>query len=54
MSIGGLIAILVLVVAVVSLVFKAAAPDWLPMVLIAGLAIAILLSSFPIKWGAPA
>lgn len=48
MSIGGLIAIAVFLVAVVALVFKPAMPDWLPLVLIAGLAVAILLH--PIKW----
>lgn len=50
MSIGGLIALLVLIVAVVALVFKAAMPDWLPLLMIAGLAVAILLSPVKIAW----
>jgi hypothetical protein len=54
MSVGALIAVLVLVCVIVALVFKTVAPDWLPLVLIGGCALAILLSAFPIKWGPPA
>lgn len=54
MSVGSLIAVLVLVCVVVALVFKAAAPDWLPLVLIGGCALAILLSAFPIRFNTPA
>lgn len=52
-SVGGLVAVLVLVCVVVALVFKAAAPDWLPYALIGALALAILLSAWPLRVNAP-
>lgn len=48
-SIGSLIAIVVLVIVVVALVFRAAAPDWLPYVIDGALALAILLSVYPLR-----
>ena len=48
MSVGGLIAIVVLVIVVVALVFSQQAPEWLPLVLIGGLAVALLLHGFPV------
>lgn len=50
MSVGALLAILVLGAALLVMVFKPAAPDWLPYALDAMLAVAILLSPFPVKW----
>lgn len=46
MSIGAVLALLVLVCCVVALVFGAAAPAWLPYALIAALALAIVLSGY--------
>lgn len=50
MSIGALIAIVVLVICVVALVFAPGSPSWLPFALIGSLAVAVLLSPFPVKW----
>lgn len=51
MSIGWLLAVIVLILVVVALVFGAAAPPWLPLVMIGTLAVAILLS--PVSFKAP-
>lgn len=53
MSVGGLIAILVLLVCVVALVFSAVAPAWLPLVLTACLALAILFSGWVLPTRTP-
>lgn len=53
MSVGGLLAVIVLVIVVVALVFRAAAPDWLPYALDAALALAILLAVYPLRRVAP-
>lgn len=54
MSFGAIVAFLVLVAALIAAVFKVAAPEWLPYVLDAMLALAILFSAFPVgkfPWG---
>lgn len=48
MSIGGLIALVVLVVCVIALLVTT--PAWLPFALIGGLAIGVLLSGYPLAW----
>ena len=48
MSIGGLIAIVVLFVAIIALLV--AVPGWVPVALIAALAVALLLGGVPIAW----
>lgn len=50
MSIGWLLAIVVLFLVVVALVFKPAAPEWLPLALTGMLALAIVLSPLSLKW----
>lgn len=50
-SIGGLIAIVVLLVAIIALLVSV--PPWVPLVLVAGLAVAVLLSAYPVRWGGP-
>ena len=48
MSLGSILALLVLIVAVVALVFSTAMPGWLPLVLTAGLALAILTGGYTV------
>lgn len=48
MSIGGLVAIVVLIVCVVAMLVPA--PAWLPYALIAAEAVGILLSRYPLAW----
>jgi hypothetical protein len=49
-SFGAILAFLVLVAALIAAVFRVSAPEWLPYVLDAMLALAILLSPFPVRW----
>lgn len=51
MSVGWLLALLVLLGALFVMVFKPAAPEWLPYAMDAMLALAIMLS--PVTWKAP-
>ena len=53
MSLGAILALIVLVIVVVALVFTAAMPAWLPLVLIGALALAILVGgyTFPVRAG---
>lgn len=48
MSIGALIAIVVLFVVIIALLV--AVPGWVPLALIGALAVAILLGGIPITW----
>ena len=50
MSIGFILAFLVLAIVVVALVFAAAAPAWLPLVLTGMLALAILTGGIMVPW----
>lgn len=50
MSVGWLIALVVLVLCVVALFFSQAMPSWAAVVLIGSLALAIVLSPLSVKW----
>lgn len=50
MNVGIILALLVLVACFIAFVFGAAAPDWLPYLLIGMLALAVLLSGLSVPW----
>lgn len=50
MSFGIILAFLVLIGVFIAIVFRAAAPDWLPMLFIGMLALALLMSDFRFPW----